>query len=110
MCVSQAWHLPIIDAIEAQTYFIDSDGDGLPDDWENQYGLDPNDPTGDNGAAGDPDNDGLTNLEEYTNGTNPHDSDTDNDGLPDGWEVDHNLDPNDPTGNNGRAGDPDGDG
>ena len=47
----------------AQT--ADSDGDGLPDWWENLYGLDPMDPTGDYGAGGDPDMDGLSNYAEY---------------------------------------------
>ncbi|MCL2103614.1 MAG: hypothetical protein FWH21_00945 [Kiritimatiellaeota bacterium] len=47
----------------AQT--ADSDGDGLPDWWEKMYGLDPMDPTGDNGAGGDPDMDGLSNYAEY---------------------------------------------
>jgi len=35
----------------------------------------------------DPDNDGLTNLEEYQYSTDPLDSDTDGDGLTDGQEV-----------------------
>ena len=35
----------------------------------------------------DPDRDGLTNLEEYQNGTDPHNPDTDGDGLSDGDEV-----------------------
>jgi hypothetical protein len=50
----------------------DADGDGLPDDWERQHGLDPNDPTGLNGASGDPDADGHTNADEHANNTDPH--------------------------------------
>jgi hypothetical protein len=36
----------------------------------------------------DPDNDGLTNWEEYLIGTDPLNWDSDKDGLPDGWERD----------------------
>lgn len=46
----------------------DSDDDGLPNQWEVDNGLDPNDDgstNSDNGADGDPDNDGLPNDEEY---------------------------------------------
>src|SRR5262249_61032886 len=46
----------------------DSDGDGMPDEWELKYGLNPNDPSD---AAKDKDGDGYTNLEEYLNGTDP---------------------------------------
>ena len=46
----------------------DSDHDGMPDQWENKYGFNPNDGT-DNHA--DADNDGYSNIEEYLNGTNP---------------------------------------
>lgn len=35
----------------------------------------------------DPDNDDLTNKEEYENGTDPLSWDTDGDGMPDGWEL-----------------------
>jgi hypothetical protein len=59
-------------------------GDGIPDDWKIAHGLDPNDPLV---AYEDPDNDGLTNLEEYQNGTDPNNPDTDGDGLSDGDEV-----------------------
>ena len=47
---------------------VDSDGDGMSDDWEMANGLDPF--TDDSMA--DPDNDGLPNLAEYVLGTNPH--------------------------------------
>ena len=49
----------------------DSDGDGLPDGWEVQYGLNALDATGDNGAYGDPDGDGFTNLQEFQRGGDP---------------------------------------
>jgi hypothetical protein len=48
--------------------YKDSDGDGMPDEWEIKYGLNPNDPSD---AAKDNDNDGYTNLEEFLNGTDP---------------------------------------
>ena len=48
---------------------VDSDGDGMPDEWEIKHNLDPNNP--DDGAI-DSDGDGYTNLEEYLNGTNPN--------------------------------------
>lgn len=46
----------------------DTDGDGMPDGWEVGNNLDPL--TDD--ASLDPDGDGLTNLEEYQNGTDPN--------------------------------------
>jgi hypothetical protein len=49
----------------------DADGDGLPDDWERDYGLDPGNPSGDDGLGGDPDGDGRTNGDERTAGTHP---------------------------------------
>ena len=45
----------------------DTDGDNMPDDWEVNNALDPlNDD-----ATGDPDFDRVTNLDEYTGGTDP---------------------------------------
>ncbi len=61
-------------------------------------------------SDGDPDNDGLTNMEEFENNTDPTKNDTDNDCLPDKWEIDNQMDPNDPDGKNGPYGDCDGDG
>ncbi|UCH90082.1 MAG: PKD domain-containing protein [Thermoplasmata archaeon] len=56
----------------------DSDGDGMPDSWEELYGLDPYDP----GDAGiDNDKDFLTNLQEFRIGTDPTKADTDSDGF-----------------------------
>ncbi|UCF00069.1 MAG: hypothetical protein JSV82_03105, partial [Planctomycetota bacterium] len=47
----------------------DSDGDGIPDFWENQYGLDPNDP-GD--ADLDLDTDNYNNLSEFLHNSEPN--------------------------------------
>jgi PKD repeat protein len=90
---------------------IDSDYDGITDEWEIQFfGNTSRD------GSGDYDNDGLSDLKEYQNYTNPSDSDTDDDnitdsvevntystnptlkdtesdGIPDGWEIQYALDP-----------------
>ena len=49
----------------------DFDEDSLPTAWELRFGLDPNSSTGDNGASGDPDGDGLSNQQELEQGTHP---------------------------------------
>jgi hypothetical protein len=72
----------------------DSDSDGMPDDWETHFGLNPSS-SGD--AQSGLDGDGLVNLDEYLAGTDPNDTDTDHDGMDDDWEVDNSLDPLDPS-------------
>jgi hypothetical protein len=73
---------------------LDGDRDGMPDEWERTYGLNPNDP-GD--AIGDADGDGLTNLREFELDTNPIVRDSDGDGISDGLEVEDGTDPLDPS-------------
>jgi hypothetical protein len=50
---------------------LDGDGDDLPDGWELTYGLDITTPNGVNGASGDRDGDGMSNLQEYVFGGSP---------------------------------------
>ncbi len=89
-------------AIATTLMINDDDGDDMPDDWEDEMGVaDPD---------GDPDEDGLSNIEEFDSNTDPSNSDTDGDSLPDGWEAAHGSDPNDNTGINGKDGDVDEDG
>jgi WD40-like Beta Propeller Repeat len=56
------------------TGLLDIDRDGLNDHWEGTAGLSTNifsGATGSNGSEGDPDGDGLTNLQEFQRGSNP---------------------------------------
>jgi len=80
---------------EKGTFWTDADGDGMPDWWENQYTPTLNPNAAD--ASANPDNDGLTNLQEFQNvfpstpgaviRTNPTVADTDGDGANDGAEL-----------------------
>jgi uncharacterized protein YkwD len=47
---------------------VDDDNDGMPDVWENKYGLNPLNASD---ADSDLDSDGVTNLDEYLEGTDP---------------------------------------
>ena len=95
-------------------YDEDTDGDGMTDGYEVEAGLNPLDsgdagiediitetetdsgddnsgtdetwPDPDNGPLGDPDKDGLVNIEEMELGTDPRRNDTDGNGLNDKWE------------------------
>ncbi len=95
---------------------IDTDADGMPDNWEIAFYLNPSDPSD---ATTDYDGDGITNLDEYLSSTRPdlldtdfdfvedgvdiypidnrYALDSDTDGLPDAWEVINGLNPNDPS-------------
>jgi len=81
---------------------LDSDGDGLPNEWEKRYNLyHDNVDTDENGIL-DPDEDmdldGLTNLEEWQSGyvIDPRNPDTDGDGYSDLEEIEAGTDPTDP--------------
>lgn len=68
---------------EVESITSDSDGDGMDDDWEIANGLN----VGVDDSGLDPDEDGLTNLQEFLLATNPGKADSDGDGLTDGAEV-----------------------
>jgi hypothetical protein len=54
----------------------DRNHNGMPDRWERRHHV--------RKAAADPDRDGVANLGEFHNATNPRDADTDDDGIKDG--------------------------
>jgi len=102
----------------------DTDSDGMPDAWETPNGLN----CLINDAAGNPDGDPFSNIQEYNAGTNPQVADNasesdglssqftyngvdlvpdgDRDGLPDWWETQYGLNGSVPNANE----DPDHDG
>jgi probable HAF family extracellular repeat protein len=68
-------------------FMFDSDGDGLPDEWENQYRGNLTDL-----GSGDWDGDGVSDRDEFLLGTNPTQTDTDGDGFLDGEDM-YPIDP-----------------
>ena len=60
----------IISSNAVLTVLADTDGDGLPDEWEAAHGLSH---TNSIDATLDPDGDGVTNAQEYQAGTDPND-------------------------------------
>ncbi len=64
--------------------YTDSLGYGMQDDWEIKHGLS----LTVNQASLDPDGDGVNNLQEYNQNTDPHNPDTAGDGISDGPTCD----------------------
>jgi len=83
----QLMGLNISDPLDAQE---DADNDGMPNLWEYQMGLNATNP---DDAHEDKDGDGLSNLSEYEYGSDATNSDTDADNMPDGWEISNFLNP-----------------
>jgi hypothetical protein len=54
----------------------DRNHNGIPDRWERKFRV--------HKATADPDRDGVTNIGEFHNGTNPRDADSNDNGIPDG--------------------------
>jgi len=90
----------VLDTEESDTGQLDTDGDGIPDQWELDNGLNPTDPSD---AESDTDGDGLLNRDEYIYRTSPIKADTDGDGISDKTELDKNTDPLDPESKPSRA-------
>ena len=67
-----AWN--VFAQLDVNPYYLGTllpDLDQLPSSWEEQFGLNPNSAAGADGDIGDPDGDGLTNLQEFQAGTHP---------------------------------------
>jgi hypothetical protein len=69
----------------------DRNHDRIPDRWEKRFHLS----TTKNVAHKDPDHDGLANIAEFRDHTNPRKADSDDDGVGDGQEIEDHTNPDD---------------
>jgi len=69
----------------------DSDDDGLPDSWEVMFGV-----LGDFSTGGNADGDGLTDEQEFAEGTDPSKADSDDDNVDDDVELADGTNPLNP--------------
>ena len=74
-------------SLNTSPLLADTDGDGMADDWEIVHSLDPSSAYGGNDGGLDADQDGLSNYEEFLLNTNPRLEDTDGDGVSDLIEL-----------------------
>jgi len=65
--VVRTFEIEVLEEMQIDPAEIDTDGDGIYDEWEIRYGLDPNRPD----SFIDADKDKFTNLQEFQNGTDP---------------------------------------
>jgi hypothetical protein len=63
----EEFDLEVLEETQIDPAEIDTDGDGIYDEWELRYGLDPNRPD----SFIDTDQDLFTNFQEFQNGTDP---------------------------------------